>query len=686
MVWYQASPWRNLVDMHIPDWNPDFMRDFDPEAYAACMDKAGVDTALVYAGNCLGICFFPTKAGHMHAGLHGRDIFGETVAALRRRGIRPVTYFNIWSRWAYDTHPDWRIYKPDGTTTLTGEGGRPSRYGCCCLNAPGYRDYVRAQIKQLAQDYDTAGFWIDMCGWHGVVCTCGHCRARYLRETGREFPKTVDWDDPAFTDFIRARERWLFDFNAMIRRTADTVRPGMTVAFQSAFWRSGPGGGFSRSYADLSDYIAGDFYGDPLMYSWYCKYLSNLSPNRPMEFMISRCQSLNDHTTTKTDAELHFSAYAALAHGASFLFIDAIDPAGTLDPRLYDRMGRLKSELGPLLDTWDPEARVVPEVSFRWNFPSMYDPSISGRPLKDGLGAGVAARMENAAKTMIGAHLTFDFIPDLSGVPEDAVLVVSEQYVLTDPERRALADFVENGGKLVVTGLTGTKDIDGSPASLASLTGVTVEGVFPEDTCYLSPSAAAAPLFEEADAAYPLFFTAPAPQVRVSPDTEVLATVTRPAAHSKEIHHFGSAISNPPLYKTDCPAVTRRRVGKGEVLWIGVPLFDAATERQRKVFVNLLRTLLPAQTAVETDAPSWMEVMLRRSGKRTYITLYKAMSTYYETPAFDVRLSAALPGAAGTLRSVLQDKDVPYTAQDGRIAWTAESVGDFEQFIWEENA
>ena len=25
--------------------------------------------------------------------------------------------------------------------------------------------------------------------------------------------------------------------------------------------RSGPGGGFSQSYADLSDYIAGDFYG-----------------------------------------------------------------------------------------------------------------------------------------------------------------------------------------------------------------------------------------------------------------------------------------------------------------------------------------------------------------------------------------------------------------------------------------
>ena len=564
MAWYAGSPWRNLVDMHIPDWNPDFMRDFDPEAYADCMARAGVDTALVYAGNCLGICFFPTKAGHMHAGLHGRDIFGETVAALRARGIRPVTYFNIWSRWAYDTHPDWRIYKPDGTTTLTGEGGRASRYGCCCLNAPGYRDYVKAQITQLAQDYDTAGFWIDMCGWHGAICTCGYCRARYLRETGREIPAVIDWDDPAFHGFVRARERWLYDFNAMIRRTVDTVRPGMTVAFQSAFWRSGPRGGFSQSYAELSDYIAGDFYGNPLMYVWYCKFLSNLSPNRPMEFMISHCQSLDDHTTTKTDAELRFSAYAALAHGASFLFIDAIDPAGTMDARLYDRMGALKKELSPLLHIWDPAARVVPDVCFWWNFPSLYSPRDTGRDLAQNFGPVPASLMENAARTMIAAHLTYDFTTHPADVPADGVLVVSEQTVLTDGERRALTDFVENGGKLVVTGLTGTKGIGGEPASLAALTGVTVEGAYPEDTCYLTPSETALPLFEEANAAYPLFYTGPAPWVRVTPDTAVLATVTRSAAHSQEIHRFGSAISNPPLFPTDTPIVTRRKVGKGD--------------------------------------------------------------------------------------------------------------------------
>ncbi len=686
-MWYEHSPFRNLVDMHIPDWNPDFLRRFDPEAYADCMARAGVDTALIYAGNCLGICFFPTKTGHMHEGLRGRDIFGETVSALRRRGIRPITYFNIWSRWAFDTHPDWRIRSVDGRDTLHNPDGTLARYGRCCLNAPGYREYVREQFSQLARDYDTAGFWIDMTGWHGAVCACGHCRARYLRETGRELPETVDFSDPAWVDFVRARERWLYDFNAEIRRTVDECRPGVTCAFQSAFWGSGFTGGFTQSYADLSDYIAGDFYASALVYSWLCKYLSNVSKHRPMEFMVSRCYDLSDHTTTKTEAELRFSAYAALSHGAAFLFIDAIDPAGTLDARLYDRMGGIRRALAPYLDVWSPAARVLPEVSFYWNFPSMYSPAENGKPLRDVRGWSPAARMENAARTMIAAHFAYDFTAKLDTIPADGVLVLSEQYVLSDAERRALTAFVEHGGRLVVTGGTGTRTIEGKPASLDTLTGVAIGDAFPEDTCYLSPTDAALPLFEGANKSYPLYFPAPAPKAIVRADVEVLATVTRAAAHSQEIRRFGSAISNPPWEETVSPAVTRRHVGKGEVVWLAVPLFDAATERQRKVFENIVRSLLPERTMIETDAPSWLEVMLRHdeAQNRTFITLYKAMSVYYDTPAFDVRLSVALPEKNGRLRRVTTGEEVGFTEDNGRISWIAGNIGDFEQFIWERN-
>ena len=94
-MWYKRNFRRNLIDMHIPDWDDGFLARFDPEAYADAVAASGVDTAIIYAGNCLGMCFWPSKLGHMHEGLHGRDIFGETVDACRRRGTQLKLFCEI---------------------------------------------------------------------------------------------------------------------------------------------------------------------------------------------------------------------------------------------------------------------------------------------------------------------------------------------------------------------------------------------------------------------------------------------------------------------------------------------------------------------------------------------------------------------------------------------------------------
>ena len=50
-MWFDRSFRRGLVDMHIPDWDPAFLRDFSAETYAECMALAGFDTVEIYAGN-----------------------------------------------------------------------------------------------------------------------------------------------------------------------------------------------------------------------------------------------------------------------------------------------------------------------------------------------------------------------------------------------------------------------------------------------------------------------------------------------------------------------------------------------------------------------------------------------------------------------------------------------------------
>jgi hypothetical protein len=86
---------RILVDSHITEHNPSFMTRFDPATFVHMLKDAGFQSAMVYACCHNGNCYYPTKIGHMHANLNGRDLFGETVSLLRKNDIVPLAYYTV---------------------------------------------------------------------------------------------------------------------------------------------------------------------------------------------------------------------------------------------------------------------------------------------------------------------------------------------------------------------------------------------------------------------------------------------------------------------------------------------------------------------------------------------------------------------------------------------------------------
>ena len=69
--WYQDKFRRTLLDMHIEDWNPEFMRQFDPEVYFRALQKAEITAPMIYVQSHVGLCYWPTKSGVMHKGFEG---------------------------------------------------------------------------------------------------------------------------------------------------------------------------------------------------------------------------------------------------------------------------------------------------------------------------------------------------------------------------------------------------------------------------------------------------------------------------------------------------------------------------------------------------------------------------------------------------------------------------------------
>ncbi len=682
--WYENLKWRCLVDMHIPDHHESFMKKFCASEYAENMKRGGVELAELYTGNCLGICFFPTKVGHKHKGIGENDLVKDTFYELGKRNIEKMPYFNIWSRWAFDTYPEWRVIQPDGHNSLWENGKESSRFGICCINSDGYKDYVKKQIEQIVSDYEGKGLWIDMLGWFNMVCHCDSCKKKFRKKTGLDIPKEPDWNSGDWAKFMRFREESVTEFADMITGTAKKIKPEIYVVFNCAAWQADNiYAGIDENFLQKNEYLAGDFYGNFLQYSTTCKVLNNLSPNKPIEFMTSRCVELNDHTTLKSKDEMINSVYASIAYNAAFVMIDAINPDGTMEKKVYENLGELKKEAEPLYKYWNPRAKMMSDVAFYTNLKSSFDPrGENSHYIKDK--RHTITHLNVLAKSMISEHIAYDFIfkPNLSdAIKEKKAIILSDVFILDEDEVRLFKEFVKNGGNLIITGLTGMFDkTEGrrKDFALSEIMGVTYLGETEFDFSYFNPTNSK--LFEGYNSSAPMISYCNSTLTKLS-GAAAMANLTVPWSHSKNAHLYASAISNPPKEHTEYPAVTINSYGKGKVMYISSPFECDEKVAQQKVFTNHVKYMMNDEPVYSAVAPSWMDTTLYDDGNGKYRALFlNAMEKYYECEARNIEMTINIKGLTKA-KSAKDEREIKTEKTDNGIRIFIDSIKDFEMII-----
>jgi putative glycosyl hydrolase-like family 6 (GHL6) protein len=343
--WYRMAYRRNVIDMHITDWNEKLLSEFNPENYVEMLRLSQVKSAVACAQSHVGLSNFPTKVGRIHNGMKSKDHLRRVIELCHKSGIGVQLYFSvIFDRWAYDNHPDWRIILVNGK-----ESDEKSRQGLNCPNSP-YREYVAARIEEICQQFDFEGIRFDMTFWP-AVCYCSHCHKRFETEVGGELPKVIHWEDPRWVSFQRKREAWLVEFANSLTQKVKSLKPKASVEHQASTythsWRLGVTEILSRS----NTFLQGDFYGDASQGSFVRKLFYNLSENLPYGFETSVMVSLQNHTAKKSKELLRTKAYACLADSGAFIFIDAIDPIGTLN-RFTNKWDKSLRKPRPMKSTW----------------------------------------------------------------------------------------------------------------------------------------------------------------------------------------------------------------------------------------------------------------------------------------------------------------------------------------------
>jgi hypothetical protein len=677
--WYQGSYRRNLVDMHIEDWDESFLSLLDPETYVGLLKKAQVQSAMVYANSHVGYCYWPTKTGQMHRGIGGKDMFGQITALCHKEGINVIAYYTlVYNNWAYDHDPSWRVVDVNGKASRE-RSGRAGRYGVCCPNSPGYRNFVERQLRELCGSYDLEGIFLDMTFWPGV-CYCPSCRERFAQEVGGEMPTIIDWQDARWLAFQRKREEWLREFAAFATSTARRYRPDITVEHQSSVFTHNWMLGTTLGLAEHNDYLGGDFYGGFAQQSFICKLYDSVTPNRPFEFMTSRCYpGLVDHTTLKSKEMLELHTYLALAHNGAFLFIDAIDPVGTLNPKVYETMGQIfgqSKDYEPYLG-----GSMCQDVGVYFSLDSKMDFADNGKQV-DASGR----RMPHldaalgAARTLRESHIPFGVISksNLKDTSPYQVLILPNVLMLSEEEVEDIRRFVADGGGLYASG-------GASPPLLDQVFGVSLEGETEERVTYIAPTPKGRTLvMADVDPSYPLAVFQPQAKARASDRDEVLATLTLPYTDPADGARLASIHSDPPGATTDYAAVVYRAYGKGRAMWVSAPLETAEQSPHRRVFAQMIRELATKPFSFEAHAPSAVEVTLfhQPDKKRFLVNVVNEQEQLPPIPVSNVTVRVRTNDRKAARAALLpDDKPLPFVARGDYVEVTLPELNIFQMLM-----
>ncbi|NPV54154.1 MAG: family 10 glycosylhydrolase [Firmicutes bacterium] len=681
--WYQSAYCRNVIDMHITDWDEKFLSEFDSEKYVEMLQLSQAESAVVYAHSHVGLCNYPTKVGEMHKGLKGRNILKEVIDLCHQKGIKVVVYYSlIFNDWTYNHFPDWRIITADGK-----EAAENSRYGVCCPNSP-YRDFVVEQIKEICNNYEFEGIRFDMTFWP-EVCYCSSCQKRYSEEVGGELPRVVNWEDPKWVTFQRKREEWLIDFAALATSTVKKIKPDVSVEHQSstytASWRWGVTVGLSKE----SDFLQGDFYGNALQGSFVCKLLYNLTENKPFGFETSSNVNLKDHTTLKPKELLEAKAFSALVNGGAFIFIDAIDPVGTLNKRVYSTMGEIYRKIKEYEKYLG--GQFCQDVAIYFSTESKFDPEYSGENVIKGRSniLEISDKIPHldatlsVAKSFINHHIPFGVVTkkNIRELSQYQVLVLPNVLMMDEEEVEAIKNYVKSGGSLYAskyTSLITKGGIRKDNFLLADVFGISYLGETKENFTYISPTEEGKDVFLDYTPKYPLSIYGSQLKIEVKKDTNVLGKIVLPYTDPKDIRRYASIHSNPPGIWTDYPAVVLNRYGKGKVIYVAGDLENV--EYHHKIFINLIRLLSRSPFVFESDAPKSVEITaFHQTDKKRYIVnLLNFQEELPNIPINEIKVRIRLGNKRVKRFIILPDeRELSYECREDYAEFTAPRLETF---------
>jgi hypothetical protein len=670
----------------------------DVEAWTEYFASLKVNSVMPNGGGIL--AFYPTDVPYHQRSefLGSRDLFGETVAAARKRNMRIVSRMdcNYAYEEAFKAHPEWFELNADGS---------PRRHAECpwlyktCLFSTYFTEQMPAIYRELSQRYAPDAFYTN--GWPGTealeVCQCAICQKMYKEQTGGTPPETTDVRSAVYRKYYeiymdRVTHVWKLWDGIAKEKSPDGVYAGNLSGVRTV-----------KSVKRMSD-VAPWFYADNQGRSgdtpiWLCaqegRMARSLAGGRPV---ANSCGSYASgvpgwrHTSkTREEATLWMAQAAASGMVPSYHWL-----GGQPEDTRWKETGRsFFSWLAENENHFRNRAQIANvAVLYPQSTVSFYQAHGARERKLNGQVLDPVDYLEGMYAALLEGRFLFDFVHqgnlNAAALKPYRVLLIPNAAFLRDSECEAIRAYVANGGSVLATFETSRYNEWGEKRedfALQDVFGASVAGdlIGPHGNSYMRMEQPHPVLkgYEGTTILPGAEFRVPVSRVR----GDALHLSVVPAYPS-----FPPEMVYPRTRRTDEPAAIFREQGASRVVYfpgdVDRTYLRSGNPDLSRLLINSVHWLLngqPLPATVEGNGVLELFAWQTEPGFALHILNYTNpgmtrpfISQYYPTGPLLARFQVPDRRKVSAVRALRVKRDLAFKQSEGSVTFEVPSVVDYE--------
>jgi hypothetical protein len=435
-------------------------------------------------------------------------------------------------------------------------------------------------------------------------------------------------------------------------------------------------------------------YGGKYHLSFMAKLFYGLSLTKPFEEINTWCYpDIFEHLVTRTADQMHAIAFATFSNGGAMVFIDAVNPDGTIHKKNYLTLGKIYQDLAQ----FEPYAggKFIQDIGIYFSSIANFDLAENGKdtsctgtnkqfPTIIASPSSHRSAALNLSQTLVKAHLPYGILTkkDLHRLSDFQVIVLPNMIMMDPEEIEAVRAYVANGGSLFAsknTSLISHEGIRQADFMLSDLFGVSYLGETKECLTYIRMAPKFDGMFEPYSRDWPLTLYDTQLLVKAHADTQILATITLPYTDPTSTQ-YASMLTSPPEKDTGYPALVLHPYGKGQVIYAsGVPEIWEH-DSQTRVLTHLIRSLASQPWQFETDAPKPVEITIfhQEDKKRFILHVLNYQQELPNLPIFGIHVKVWLDQRQpGRVLLLPKAETMPFSFRDGQVQFEIARLDDY---------